>query len=65
MDFTGYRHSATTRCTTVMITSIDSKAPLPMKRVSSMADLVCRSASRPHQHATPCGTAGKVSPVFQ
>jgi choline dehydrogenase-like flavoprotein len=32
--------------------SIDSKAPLPMKPMPSVADLVRRSASRPHQRAT-------------
>jgi hypothetical protein len=30
MDFTGYRHSAATRPTTVMTASIGSKAPLPV-----------------------------------
>src|SRR5215475_2490129 len=38
MDFTGYRHSAATRPTTVMTASIEQKAPLPVIRVSSVAD---------------------------
>jgi len=53
MDFTGYRHNAATLPTTVMTASIDSKAPLPVQRVSSVAGQVRRSASRPHQPAMP------------
>ncbi len=38
MDFTGHRHSATTRPATVITASIGLEAPLPMQRVSSVAD---------------------------
>src|SRR6516164_3272618 len=53
MDFTGYRHSPATRPTTVMTASTDSKAPLPMQWVSSVAEEIRRSAPRPVHHAIP------------